>query len=129
MTKSTLLEKYPVHTLQIAKSETTFTSVDEFISYYKAKIEAHPIAVFIAEFDHYAHTSSIDGAIDENILSAKAVIFCFGSQIPNSKILAARPRSFAIVEHKDEFVVEFMEAPNEKLQLVMQEWTKEIVTK
>jgi len=128
MTKSTLLEKYPVHTLQIAKDETSFTTVNEFVTYYKAKIEAHPIATYIAEFDHYAHTSSIGGAINENILSAKAVIFCFGSQIPNTKILAARPRSFAIVEHKNEFVVEFMEAPNEKLQVVMQDWTKEIVS-
>ncbi len=129
MTKSMLLEKYPVVTLEIKKNETDLTSVDEIITYYKEKITSHPIAAFIAEFDHFAHTSSIDGAIDENIKSAKAIIFCFGSQIPNSKILAARPRSFAVVEYENSFTVEFMEAPNEKLQLVMQDWTKAILNK
>ncbi len=129
MTKSIVMDKYPVHTLEIQKDETTFKTATDFLSYYKAKIDAHPIATFIALFDHYKHTSSIDGEINPDIKDAQNIVFCFGSMIPNTKILAARPRSIAIAELENSFVIEFMEAPNEKLQVVMEEWTKEIVTK
>ena len=80
----------------------------------------------IAVFDHYAHTSSIDGEINPDIKSAKNIIFCFGKAIPNTKILAARPRSIAIAELKDKFVIEFIEAPNEQMHQIMETWAKDL---
>jgi len=116
-------EKFPIYTTEVSKSKT----MDEIIDFYKAKIEAHPVATFITIFDHYAHTSSKDDAvIGEGIKDVKNVVFCFGKEIPNAKVPAVRPRSIAITELEDKFVIAFMEAPNEKLTTVMQEWTKEL---
>jgi len=128
MTKTLFMDKYPVHTLEIQKHETKLKTVDEFLSYFQSKIDAHPVATFIALFDHYSHTRNINGEINPDILDAKNIIFCFGSMIPNTKMLAARPRSIAIAALKDSFVIEFMEAPNEKLQEVMSGWVKELIT-
>jgi len=129
MTKSILLDKFPINSLEIDKTKTELTNIDQFITYFQEKIEEHPIAALIATFDHYKHTSSIDGEIDPDMKAAKAVIFCFGSKIPTSKILAARPRTIAIAEFENTFVIEFMDAPNEKLQTVMEEWTRNLIVK
>ena len=58
----TLMNKYPVQSLEIAKTQTTFTNVDEVIASIKAKIDAHPVATYIATFDHYSHTKSLANA-------------------------------------------------------------------
>lgn len=129
MKKTIFMDKYPVYTLEISKNETTLKNVDEILAYYQAKVEAHPIATFIALFDHYSHTKKLDGEINPEILDAKNIVFCFGAAIPNSKILAARPRSIGVAELEKSFVVEFIEAPNEKLHDVMEMWSKDIVTK
>ena len=130
MTKTILMDKYPVFSLEIKKDETTFQSVSEIINYIKAKIENHPIAVYIALFDHYAHTAALpEGEINPEIKDAKNLIFCFGKQLPNTKILAARPRSFGVSELEDSFVVDFLEAPNEQLHKVMEDWAKSIANK
>ena len=130
MTKTNLLEKYPVYSLEISKNDTSFTNVDEIITFLQAKIEAHPIATYIAIFDHYAHTLSLeDHMIDDEIKNAKNLIFCFGKQLPNTKILAVRPRSIGVSETETEFHLALMEAPNEQLTLVMQDWVKEIKNK
>ena len=130
MTKTILMDKYPVFSLEIKKDETTFQSVSEIIDYIKAKVENHPIAVYIALFDHYAHTAALsEGEINPEIKDAKNLIFCFGKQLPNTKILAARPRSFGVSELEDSFVVDFLEAPNEQLHKVMEDWAKSIANK
>lgn len=126
MKKTIFMDKYPVYTLEIQKDETSLKNVGEVLSYYKTNIEAHPIAAFIAIFDHYTHTKGIDGDINPEILDAQNIVFCFGAAIPNTKILAARPRSIGIAELKDSFVIEFIEAPMEKLHDVMEKWTKGI---
>ena len=127
MTNSIFMDKYPVHSLEIQKDETSLQSVDEIVAYFKDKIQTHPIATFITTFDHYTHTTNINGEINPDIKDAKNVIFCFGSAIPKTTILAARPRSIGICELENSFTVDFMEAPNEKLQIVMVEWTKAMV--
>ncbi len=129
MTKSNFMDKYPVHTLEIPKNETTFTSVDAIIEDYKSKIEAHKIATYISVFDHYSHTQSICGEINSDILDAKNIIFCFGAALPNTKMLAIRPRSIGVAEMKDSFMIEFMEAPKEQLQELMVTWTKSLLNK
>jgi hypothetical protein len=128
MTKTNLLDRYPVYFLEIKKEQTSYNNVDEIIAFFKEKVEAHPIAGFISIFDHYAHTSSIkDHSIDEDIKDAKNLVFCFGKQLPNTKVLAVRPRSIGVSETSTEFHIALMEAPNEKLTVTMQEWVKEIV--
>jgi len=116
-------DQFPLYSTEIPKN----TTMDAIISFYKEKIEAHPVAEFITIFDHYAHTKAKkEHMIADGILDVKNVIFCFGKEIPNALVPAVRPRSIAITEFEEKFVVAFMEAPNEKLTLVMQEWTKEL---
>ena len=88
MQQSIFKEKYPIYSYEIAKSTISKKSVDEIIAYYKEKIDAHPIATYIATFDHYAHTTSIDGEINPAIQDVKNIIFCFGAEIPSSKVAA-----------------------------------------
>ena len=80
MKQKVIMEKYPVNELTIAKSETTFTTVDEILVFLKGKIDTHPVAVYIATFDHYTHTKSLGekGEINPDILDAKNIICCFG---------------------------------------------------
>ena len=130
MKKTILMDKYPVFSLEIAKDETTFTSVAQIIDYLKEKIDNHPIAVFIAHFNHYEHTANLqESVINPDIKDAQNLIFCFGKQIPNTKILAARPRSFGVCELNDSFVIDFLEAPNEQLHKVMEDWAKSVANK
>lgn len=124
MQKTMFMDKYPVYTLRLEKSEVSCKNVPEIVEYFKEKIESHKIAKFIAVFDHYAHTKSLDGSIVDGLLDAQNVIFCFGQAIPNTKILAARPRSIGICEFEDSFVVEFIEAPKEEMHTLMETWSK-----
>jgi hypothetical protein len=124
MKQSTFKEKYPVWTLELQKEEITQKSVPEILSYFKEKIDAHPIAVYIATFDHYSHTKGHGGAINPDIKDMQNIIFCFGPEIPNTKVAAVRPRSIGVCELEDRFVIEFMEAPAEKAHETMEMWAK-----
>ena len=125
MQKIQLMEKYPVYTIVIAKDETNYSSADAIIAYFKSLIEEHPIAKFIATFDHYEHTLNIeDHILAEDIKDAKNIIFCFGKQLPNAKVLAVRPRTIGVCEFEDKFEVSFLEVPNEQLHGVVEKWVK-----
>ena len=127
MKQITVMEKYPVYMLRIEKSETSFQSVDEVLAYLKAQIDAHPIAVYIGEFDHYAHTSSLEvGEISEEIKDAKNIICCFGKALLKPEVLAVRPRSIGVADMGDGFVVSFLEAPNPDANNAMEKWVKGI---
>jgi len=130
MKKKIFMEKYPVFSLEIQKSETTFSGVDAIIEYLNQQINKHPVATFITIFDHYSHTLSMeDGVINPDIKDAKNLIFCFGKQLPNTTILAVRPRSIGVSELRDSFMLEFLEVPNEKLHSVTEEWVKSVVNR
>lgn len=129
MKKTIFMDKYPVYTLELDKSEVTQENTTEILEYFKQKIDAHPIAQFIAIFNHYSHTKVLNGEINPDILDAQNIIFCFGPAIPNTKILAARPRSIGIAELQDKFVIEFLEAPKEQLHDLMESWTKGLSNK
>jgi hypothetical protein len=130
MKKTIFMDKYPVFSLEISKNETTFTSVTEIITYLQNLVEAHPVATFIAIFDHYAHTSAMtDGVIAPEIKDAKNLIFCFGKQLPSTKILAVRPRSIGVSELENSFVIDFLEVPNEQLHETTEKWAKSIANK
>ncbi len=120
-------EKYPVFILDIFKNETTYKKASEIIEFFRTRIEKHPVAKYIAEFDHFEHTSSLeDGNIAPEIKDAKIIIFCFGKAIPNAKILAARPRSIAVTEFNDKFEVSFLEPPAISANETMESWVKEL---
>ena len=131
MKQSMLMEKYPISEMDIMKSETTFSTVDEVIAYLKEKIDAHPVATYIATFDHYTHTKNLGeaGEISADILDAKNIICCFGKQLPKPTLLAVRPRAIGVAELKDKFVVSFIDAPNPQAHEFMVAWVKGIVNK
>ena len=51
MNKTMLLDKYPVYSEEIAKDTTECKNVDDVMARLKEKIEAHPVATYIGEFD------------------------------------------------------------------------------
>lgn len=118
------MDKYPVYSLELSKNKISQTKVSDIAEYFKEKIQLHPIAKFIAIFDHYTHTKELNGDINPNIIDAQNVVFCFGPAIPNTKILAVRPRSIGIAELEDKFVIEFIEAPKEEIHQLMESWAK-----
>ena len=127
MKQITVMEKYPVFTIEISKDETTYKNVDEIIEYLKTQIEAHPVATVIGVFDHYAHTASLEvGEIADTIKNAKNLICCFGKALPKPEVLAVRPRSFGVADMGDSFVVSFLEAPNPDANNAMEKWVKAI---
>jgi len=131
MKQTMVMEKYPVSELSILKNETTFTSADDIINEIKSKIDAHPVAVYIATFDHYSHTKSLGekGMISNDILDAKNLICCFGKALPEANMVAVRPRSIGVVEMENEFVLSFLDAPNPQAHETMIAWVKSIQNK
>ena len=130
MKQITLMEKYPVFTLFIEKNETTYKNIDEIIEFLKKKIEDDPVAVNIAVFDHYSHTKSLPkGEVNPAIKAAKDLVFCFGAQLKEAKVLAVRPRSFGVAELEDSFEIAFLEAPNPMANEKMEAWAKEVKNK
>jgi len=128
MKQITVMEKYPVFTIEINKNETSYKSVDEILAYFKSQIEAHPIATYIGEFDHYSHTKSLEvGEISDDIKDAKNLICCFGKMLPKPEVLAVRPRAIGVAEMADSFVISFLEAPNPDANAAMESWAKGIV--
>ena len=124
MKQTTFKDKYPVWTLELNKNEIKQQNVEEIIAYFKKLIDAHPIAKYIAIFNHYEHTTSIGGTINPEIKDIQNIIFCFGPEIPNTKVAAVRPRTIGICELEDKYIIEFMEAPSEKAHDTMEEWAK-----
>ena len=69
------------------------------------------------------------GQIDEEILDAKNIIFCFGITLPNPHVMAVRPRSIGVVEQAESFLITFMEAPMPVANVAMEEWAKAVRNK
>ncbi len=125
MQQITVMEKYPVYTLRIEKNETDYKTIDEIFTYLKVQIELHPIATYIGEFDHYAHTASLEvGEISDEIKAAKNLICCFGKVLPKAEVLAVRPRAIGVAELDSAFVISFLEAPNPDANKAMESWVK-----
>ena len=128
MKQISLMDKYPINGLEILKEDTTFQSVDEILSHLKSKIDTHPVATYIATFDHYTHTKSLkDGNVSLEVLDAKNIICCFGKDLSDPLMLAVRPRSIGVVEMSNRFIISFMDAPNPQAHEAMASWVKSIV--
>jgi hypothetical protein len=124
MNQTLLHEKYPIYILELDKGETSCRSVDDIIAYYWQKIDAHPIAKYVGVFDHYGHTAALpEGNISEEILAAQNIVFCFGKDIMNPKVLAIRPKSIGVAELDDRFIISFLEAPAPAANEAMETWT------
>jgi hypothetical protein len=129
MKEITLFEKYPVFTVEILKESTRYITIDEIFAYLKNQIDVHPIAIYIGEFDHYTHTSSLEeGEISSEIKNAKNILCCFGKVLPKPEVLAVRPRSIGVAEMENSFVVSFLEAPNPDANASMIKWVEGIAT-
>ena len=127
MKKTILMDKYHIRSKSINKKDTKLTNVTQFINYFKEKIESDAATKFIGIFDHYEHTQSLEnGEIADSIKDAQNIVFCFGQKIPNPLILAVRPRSIAIAENEDSFIVSFMDAPVVEATAKMESWVNSI---
>jgi len=116
--------------VDLPKSEARFRSVDEIVDWLKSRIETHPMARFIAVFDHYAHTASLaEGVISPDILAAKNIVFCFGLTLPDPEALALRPRSIGVCELPDRFVITFLEPPMPVANTMIEEWVSSICSR
>ena len=123
MKQSLLLEKYPTYCLELERAETSHQSVDAICAYFRRRIEGHRCAVFIAEFDHYAHTRALpEGQIGPGIRAAKNLVYCFGITLPDPQALALRPSSIGVAETDTGFFVTFMEAPMPVANAVVGDW-------
>ncbi|MEZ4693100.1 MAG: hypothetical protein R2837_03665 [Aliarcobacter sp.] len=130
MRKKIFKEKYHIFEIEYKKNELAFTNINEIITALQIKIDAHPVLAFIAIFDQYKHTSSLEGSeINPNIKSAKNIIFCFGKELPNPEVLAVRPRSIGVCETEDSFILNFLEAPNDMANKTMEEFVKSLKEK
>ena len=120
-------EKYHIFELEYQKDEIKYKNVDEIITALQVKIDAHPVLAFIAIFDQYKHTSSLEGSeINPNIKAAKNIVFCFGKELPTPEVLAVRPRSIGVCEMQDSFILNFLEAPNEMANKTMEDFVKSL---
>jgi len=124
-----LSEKYPIFVLDIYKNETSYTSCEQIIQFFRSKIEEHETCRYIGEFDHYSHTKSIGGEIAPEIKDCKLIMFCFGNKLADGKIPAVRPRSIGVTEFEDRFEIAFLEAPALIANEVMEGWVKELKRK
>ena len=123
-----LAEKYPIHLLELEKSETPHQTLDQLLQALEAKAEQDPGVALIAIFDHYSHTKLVGGEIRQDIIAAKTLIFCFGPSLPDPSLLAIRPRSIGIAELPDRFVISFLEAPLPPANKKMTEWVLSLRT-
>lgn len=130
MKQKILMEKYPIFELEVDFNETTLKNVDEVIEHIKVQIDNHPVARYIAVFDHYGHTKELKGgAMSDEIKDAKNIICCFGKELPKPEILALRPRSIGVAQMNDKFIVSFLEAPNPMANSAMESWAKSIANR
>ena len=128
MLKEIVMEKYPVFTMEIGKAECRLQSVDAIIAELRAKVDADPVAAFIAVFDHYTHTKNLPGGeVSPSIKDAKNLVFCFGPKLPDPKMMAVRPRSIGVAETDAGFTLTFLEAPMPQINDKMEQWVKELI--
>lgn len=129
MKQSLLMDKYPCFDLDLPKAETSCASVDDVIARLKEQIDANPKVAYIATFDHYAHTQSIEGEIAPAITAAKNIVFCFGIALPNPHVLSVRPRSIGVADMSDRFHISFLEPPMKPATDAMEAWCKGLADK
>jgi len=126
MKQSLSHETYPLYTLEVDKENCDCKNTNEIILRLKESIEAHELASFIDVFDHLQQARLTPAAqINDNILDAKSILFCFGLTLPTPQITATNPRSIGVVELDDEFVITFLETPMPLANTTMEKWAQQ----
>ncbi len=121
------LGQYNLQTMEFSKDEAAFANADEMIAHLKEQIDAHPVAGYIATFDHYAHTTGLaQHNIADDITAAQIIVFCFGPDLSVAQMAGMRPRSISVVEHNDKYTITFMNAPAPALQDIMTAWCEQL---
>ena len=119
--------EYPIFTMTLKKSATSFSTVKEIIDKLQTKVISHPVATYIGLFDHYKHTTCLEGGqVSSEIIDAQNILFCFGKELLVPEVLAVRPRSIGVAERKDDFVLSFLKAPNPAANDAMIMWTESL---
>ena len=127
MEKCQFQEIYPIYVKELSKNEISIKTLDNLCLYFNHQIEKHPFAKYIYTFDHYAHTSALNGGtIDEAIIGAKVVLFCFGKKFLDPKVLSVRPRAIGLCETESHFVISFLEVPNPSLTGTIIKWVHDL---
>jgi len=127
MEKCQFKELYPICVKELSKNEIAIETLDDLCIYFNDKIAKHPFAKYLYTFDHYAHTSALDGGIiNQKIAGSKIVLFCFGKKLLDPKILSVRPRAIGLCETKSHFVISFLEVPNPSLTETMIQWVHDL---
>jgi len=119
-------DKYHIFEIEFSKDELKFKNVNEILAALKDKIDEHPVIAYISTFDQFSQTKRVNGVIREDIKDAKNIIFCFGKEIPTPEVLAVRPRAIGVCELEGMFVVNFLEAPNEQANVIMENIIKSL---
>jgi len=127
MGKCQFQEIYPIYVYELSKNEIAIESLDDLCRYFNNQIEKHPFAKYIYTFDHYAHTSALNGGtIDKTIIGAKVVLFCFGKKLLDPKVLSVRPRAIGLCETESHFIISFLEVPNPALTGTIIKWVHDL---
>ncbi len=130
MKKQQFQDLYPVLSIEINKENCIKNTIKDILNILKEKIDIHPTAKFIANFNHFSHTQKIkDNIISSEIIDAQMIIFCFGKKLESPLKLAIRPRSIGITETKDKFILCFLETPNLAMNNTMEKWIKFLIKK
>lgn len=128
MKKQQLQSKYPIFSIEIKKDNCTQKNTKGILNAIKEKIDVHPIAQFIANFDHFSHTQKLkNGFIFSDAIDAQIIIFCFGKKLDNPLQLAVRPRFIGMAETNEKFIISFLDAPNPAFNEVMEKWIKDLI--
>jgi len=127
MDKSIFMDEYPLFSIKLNKNEIEQKTIEELVDYFKNKIEHQNIAILLTVFDQYQHTTNIGGPINPEIKAAVNIVFGFCPAIPNTKVMAVRPRSYGICELEDSFTIDFLKAPAETYQKIMEDWVDELL--
>jgi hypothetical protein len=118
-------DRCPIFRLELARDECHFNSAQEILNHLKERVDEHKMARYIAEFDHFSHTKGLlEGEVNEEMLDARHIIFCFGNTLNDIDALAVRPRSIGIAEMRDRFQLTFLEAPQAMGSETMEQWIK-----
>ena len=117
----------PVFHREVDKAGTGLRGGDEVVRLLASRIDAHPLARFVAIYDHYGHTRSLDGGyVDPGLRGVRSLVFCFGRTWPGPACMALPPRSTGVCELSDRFVITFAEAPRPVANLAMERWAESI---
>lgn len=129
MKESLSHETYPLYTIEVDKPACSCNSIEEIVERLKKSIELHDRASYIDMFDHLKpDCSASHPAVDEDIVHAKSILFCFALALPSPKTTATNPRSMGIVELKDGFVITFLETPMPLANTTMEKWARLALT-